>query len=88
MTIDVKNGLLKLFTGKKLNNKEIEALKTRQSWTTNKLTLDLLSKKAGANEVLRDIISEKDGNRRAIMIDKLIKFLEETDNYPIESKKE
>ena len=73
---------------KKLNEKEIEALKTRQSWTTNKLTLDLLSKKAGANEVLRDIISEKDGNRRAIMIDKLIKYLEETDNYPIESKKE
>ena len=80
--------MLKLFTGKKLNEKEIEALKTRQSWTTNKLTLDLLSKKAGANEVLRDIISEKDGNRRAIMIDKLIKYLEETDNYPIESKKE
>jgi hypothetical protein len=88
MTIDVKNGLLKLFTGKTLNDKEIEALKTRQSWTTNKLTLDLLSKKAGANEVLRDIISEKDGNRRAIMIDKLIKYLQETDNYPIESKKE
>ena len=42
---------------------------------TNTLTTDLLSKKAGANEVIRDIISEKDGNRRAIMIDKLIKYL-------------
>ena len=68
--------------------KEREALKTRQSWLTNTLTTDLLSKKAGANEVIRDIISEKDGNRRVIMIDKLIKYLTETDNYPIESKKE
>jgi len=88
MTIDVKNGILKLFQGKTLNEKEIEALKTRQSWLTNTLTTDLLSKKAGANEVIRDIISEKDGNRRAIMIDKLIEYLTETDNYPIESKKE
>ena len=88
MTIDLKNGILKLFQGKTLNDKEIEALKTRQSWLTNTLTTDLLSKKAGANEVIRDIISEKDGNRRAIMIDKLIKYLTETDNYPIESKKE
>ena len=52
------------------------------------MTLDLLSKNAGANEVIRDIIGEKDGKRRVIMIDKLIKYLEETDNYAIESKKE
>ena len=88
LTIEVKNALLKLFTNEKLSDKEIEALKTRQSWLTNKMTLDLLSKNAGANEVIRDIIGEKDGKRRVIMIDKLIKYLEETDNYPIESKKE
>ena len=43
MTIDVKNGILKLFQGKTLNDKEIEALKTRQSWLTNTLTTDVLA---------------------------------------------
>ena len=37
---------------------------------------------------INNIVTHNNDKTSAIMIDKLIKYLEETDNYPIESKKE
>ena len=89
LTLNVRNGIFKLISGQPLNDKEKEALKTRQSWLTNAQTLDLLTKYAGGDEMIRDIISEKDGDRKKVKILKYIEYIQKTDqNINVETKKE
>ena len=55
----------------------------------NKLVLDQLGRRAGVNESILDIITEKDNTRKFLMIRKLVMGLKELqDEYPIEKKKE
>ncbi len=72
-----------------LDEKQIEMLGADLSWLDNKLVLDQLGRRAGVNESILDIITEKDNTRKFLMIRKLVMGLKELqDEYPIEKKKE
>ena len=72
-----------------LDEKQLQMLSEDLSWLDNKLVLDQLGRRAGVNESILDIITEKDNTRKFLMIRKLVMGLKELqEEYPIEKKKE
>ena len=90
VTLDFKEAIVNLTTGEPLTNKHKMALLARsESLKTNKLLIDRLSQMAGGTVLLQDFLTETDSKKQAIMIMKLVEFIEKTDNtYPINFIKE
>ena len=90
VTLDFKEAIVNLTTGEPLTNKHKMALLTRsEALKTNKLLIDRLSQMAGGTVLLQDFLTETDSKKQAIMVMKLVEFIEKTDNtYPINFIKE
>jgi len=90
VTLDFKEAIVNLTTGEPLTNKHKMALLARsESLKTNNLLIDRLSQMAGGTVLLQDFLTETDSKKQAIMVMKLVEFIEKTDNtYPINFIKE
>jgi hypothetical protein len=90
VTLDFREAIKNLTTGEPLTNKHKMALLTRsEALKTNKLLIDRLSQMAGGTVLLQDFLTETDSKKQAIMVMKLVEFIEKTDNtYPINFIKE
>jgi len=90
VTLDFKEAIKNLTTGEPLNEKHKIALVIRgEALKTNKLLIERLSQQAGGTVLLQEFLTETDSKKQAIMIMKLVEFIEKTDNtYPINFIKE
>lgn len=88
ITLDYKEAIVRLTEGKPLEEKHKQAMATRnQELLSNNLMVQRIVQMAGGDMIIQELLTEKDNKKRAIMMYKLIDYIEKTDsNYAIESQ--